>query len=47
MFTGLIQQVCSVKSLVKSGDTAALTIDLSNLPNKPKSATASPSTAYA
>jgi riboflavin synthase len=28
MFTGLIQQVCSVKTLSKSGDTAVLTVDI-------------------
>jgi len=31
MFTGLIQQICSVKTLVKSGANAALTIDLGPL----------------
>jgi riboflavin synthase len=36
MFTGLIQQVCSVKSLVKSGDSAALTIDLDSLADQTK-----------
>jgi riboflavin synthase len=36
MFTGLIQQVCSVKALSKSGDTAALTVDLDQLANQVK-----------
>lgn len=36
MFTGLIQQVCSVKTLVKSGNTAALTIDLQQLAQQVK-----------
>ena len=37
MFTGIIQQVCSVKTLSKSGDSAALTIDLGQLANQAKS----------
>ncbi len=36
MFTGLIQQVCTVKSLSKSGGSAALTIDLGQLANQAK-----------
>jgi riboflavin synthase len=36
MFTGIIQQVCSVKTLYKSGDSAALTIDLGQLANQAK-----------
>jgi riboflavin synthase len=36
MFTGLIQQVCSIKSLVKSGASAALTVDLGLLANQTK-----------
>jgi riboflavin synthase len=36
MFTGLIQQVCTVKSLSKSGSSAALTIDLGQLANQAK-----------
>ena len=36
MFTGLIQQVCEVKSLSKSGGSAALTIDLGQLANQAK-----------
>ena len=36
MFTGIIQQVCSVKTLSKSGDSAALTIDLGQLANQAK-----------
>ncbi len=36
MFTGIIQQVCSVKALSKSGDSAALTIDLGQLANQAK-----------
>jgi len=31
MFTGIIQQICSVKTLSKGGDSAALTIDLGPL----------------
>jgi riboflavin synthase len=36
MFTGLIQQICAVKALSKSGDTAALTIDLQQLAEQTK-----------
>ncbi|MGD0552805.1 MAG: riboflavin synthase [Sedimentisphaerales bacterium] len=36
MFTGIIQQVCTVKALSKSGDSAALTIDLGQLANQAK-----------
>ena len=36
MFTGLIQQVCTVKALSKSGGSAALTIDLGQLANQAK-----------
>jgi len=36
MFTGLIQQVCTVRSLSKSGGSAALTIDLGQLANQAK-----------
>ncbi|MGD0572062.1 MAG: riboflavin synthase [Sedimentisphaerales bacterium] len=36
MFTGIIQQVCSVKALSKSGDSAALIIDLGQLANHVK-----------
>ncbi|MCJ7728858.1 MAG: riboflavin synthase [Sedimentisphaerales bacterium] len=36
MFTGLIQQICTVKALSKSGDTAALTIDLQQLAEQTK-----------
>jgi len=36
MFTGLIQQVCTVKALSKSGGSAALTIDLGQLTNQAK-----------
>jgi riboflavin synthase len=36
MFTGLIQQVCTVKSLSKSGGSAALIIDLGQLANQAK-----------
>ena len=36
MFTGLIQQVCEVKSLSKSGGSAALTIDFGQLANQAK-----------
>ena len=36
MFTGLIQQVCTVKALSKSGSSAALTIDLGQLANQAK-----------
>jgi riboflavin synthase len=36
MFTGIIQQVCSVKTLVKSGASAALTIDLASLADQTK-----------
>jgi riboflavin synthase len=36
MFTGIIQQVCVVKSLSKSGGSAALTIDLGQLANQAK-----------
>ncbi|MGB7581474.1 MAG: riboflavin synthase [Sedimentisphaerales bacterium] len=36
MFTGIIQQVCEVKALSKSGDSAALTIDLGQLVNQAK-----------
>jgi riboflavin synthase len=31
MFTGIIQQVCTVKALSKGGDSAALTVDLGQL----------------
>jgi riboflavin synthase len=36
MFTGIIQQVCTVKALSKSGGSAALTIDLGQLANQAK-----------
>ncbi|MGA2678997.1 MAG: riboflavin synthase [Sedimentisphaerales bacterium] len=36
MFTGIIQQVCTVKALSKSGDSAALTVDLGQLANESK-----------
>ena len=36
MFTGIIQQLCSVKALSKSGDSAALTVDLDQLANQAK-----------
>ena len=36
MFTGLIQQVCSVKGLSKAGDTAVLTVDLGPLADQTK-----------
>ena len=36
MFTGIIQQVCTVKTLSKSGDSAALTVDLGQLANQAK-----------
>jgi riboflavin synthase len=36
MFTGIIQQACSVKTLSKSGDSAALTVDLGQLANQAK-----------
>lgn len=36
MFTGIIQQVCTVKAFSKSGDSAALTIDLGQLANQAK-----------
>jgi riboflavin synthase len=36
MFTGLIQQVCEVKALSKSGGSAALIIDLGQLANQAK-----------
>jgi riboflavin synthase len=36
MFTGLIQQVCSVKGLSKDGSTAALTVDLGPLAGQTK-----------
>ncbi len=36
MFTGLIQQVCTVKALSRSGGSAALTIDLGQLANQAK-----------
>ena len=36
MFTGIIQQVCTVKALSRSGDSAALTIDLGQLANQAK-----------
>ena len=36
MFTGLIQQVCTVKALSKSGGSAALTIDFGQLANQAK-----------
>ncbi len=36
MFTGLIQQVCSVRSLMRKGDTAVLTVDLGRLAGQPK-----------
>jgi riboflavin synthase len=36
MFTGLIQQVCTVKALSQSGGSAALTIDLGQLANQAK-----------
>jgi riboflavin synthase len=36
MFTGIIQQVCEVKALSKSGDSAALTADLGRLANQAK-----------
>ena len=36
MFTGIIQQLCSVKTLSKSGDSAALIIDLGQLANQAK-----------
>ena len=36
MFTGIIQQLCSVKALSKSGDSAALTVDLGQLANQAK-----------
>ncbi len=36
MFTGLIQQVCSVKGLAKGGDTATLTVDIGPLANQTK-----------
>jgi riboflavin synthase len=36
MFTGIIQQVCTVKALSRSGDSAALTIDLGQLVNQAK-----------
>jgi len=36
MFTGIIQQLCSVKTLSKSGDFAALTVDLGQLANQAK-----------
>jgi riboflavin synthase len=36
MFTGIIQQVCSVNTLVKSGDSAALTVDLGSLAGQTK-----------
>ena len=36
MFTGIIQQVCTVKALSKSGDSAALTIDLGQLAKQAK-----------
>jgi riboflavin synthase len=36
MFTGLIQQVCTVKALSRSGGSAALAIDLGQLANQAK-----------
>ena len=36
MFTGIIQQVCTVKALSGSGDSAALTVDLGQLANQAK-----------
>jgi len=36
MFTGIIQQVCTVKTLSKSGDWAAFTVDLGQLANQAK-----------
>jgi riboflavin synthase len=36
MFTGIIQQLCPVKTLSKSGDSAALTIDLGQLATQAK-----------
>jgi riboflavin synthase len=36
MFTGLIQHVCTVKALSKSGDSAALTVDLTQLAGQAK-----------
>ena len=36
MFTGIIQQLCLVKTLSQSGDSAALTIDLGQLANQAK-----------
>ncbi|MGA2172443.1 MAG: riboflavin synthase [Sedimentisphaerales bacterium] len=36
MFTGLIQQVCAVKTLLRSGDTAVLTADLGQLTDQVK-----------
>ena len=36
MFTGLIQQVCTVKGLAKGGDTAAITVDLGDMAGQTK-----------
>jgi riboflavin synthase len=36
MFTGIIQQVCTVKTSLRDGDSAALTIDLGQLANQAK-----------
>jgi len=36
MFTGIIQQVCTVKASLRDGDSAALTVDLGQLANQAK-----------
>ena len=36
MFTGIIQQVCTVKASLRDGDSAAITVDLGQLANQAK-----------